>query len=199
LDLYLYFFDGSLRVQLLSRWGRPSRCGRGSKNAGELFYLGLDIPIALVYSGQLIRVRERAIRARAAFLLTGVLVGAQHHHFVRPIHLLRDHWIGRTLFHFGALRFAPNFFWISPIIPWTACASTVGLTLWVTAVSKVRRIRFRRAPPKHPKQKSPFCCRALEFGFRSAKLPAASIDALRSVAYTLTLRCRLSSFLCGLT
>jgi hypothetical protein len=32
---------------------------------------------------------------------------------------------------FAALRFAPNFFWISPLIPWTACAATVGVTIWI--------------------------------------------------------------------
>ena len=36
-----------------------------------------------------------------------------------------------VLMWFGALRFAPNFFRISPIIPWTACAATVGLTILI--------------------------------------------------------------------
>jgi hypothetical protein len=33
-----------------------------------------------------------------------------------------------VLVWFGALRFAPHFFWISPVIPWVACAGTVALT-----------------------------------------------------------------------
>src|ERR1700676_452402 len=240
LDLYLYFFDGSLRVQLPFLMGQAFALWPWFKIAGELFYLGLPIPIALVYSGQLLRVRERAIPAMAAFLFTGHGGILFYNIFpaMGPIHLLRagfpwhpldfdilrrvvpepvalrgprnaipslhmgwvllcwwysrglswwersvtilfvlftfcatmgtgEHyfidlvvaypfalfilalcgwppaWKNRAqlsallfglltlLAWFGALRLAPNFFWISPIIPWTACAATVGLTIWI--------------------------------------------------------------------
>lgn len=32
---------------------------------------------------------------------------------------------------FAALRFANHFFWLSPVIPWTTCAVTVAVTLWI--------------------------------------------------------------------
>lgn len=240
LDLYLYSFDGSLRVQLPFLMGQAFALWPYFKIAGELFYVGLPIPIALVYSGQLLRIRERAIPAMTAFLLTGPVGILFYNIFpaMGPIHLLRagfpwhpldidilrrvalepvalhgprnaipslhmawvllcwwysrglswwergvtilfvlftfcatmgtgEHyfidlvvaypfalfmqalcvwppaWKNRAqlsallfgvsilLAWFGALRFAPHFFWISPIIPWTACATTVGLTIWL--------------------------------------------------------------------
>jgi hypothetical protein len=39
---------------------------------------------------------------------------------------------------------------------------------------------------------------ATKFASRNTELPITSIDALGSVAYTLSLRCRLSSYLFGL-
>ena len=240
LDLYLYSFDGSLRVQLPFLMGQAFSLWPYFKIAGELFYVGLPIPIAIVYSGQLLRVRERAIPAMAAFLLTGPVGILFYNIFpaMGPIHLLRagfpwhpldldilrrvvlepvtlhgprnaipslhmgwvllcwwysrglswwersitilfvlftfcatmgtgEHyfidlvvaypfalfmqalcvwppaWKNRAqlsalavgllsvLAWFAALRFAPHFFWISPIIPWSACAITVALTIWV--------------------------------------------------------------------
>jgi PAP2 superfamily len=247
LDLYLYSFDGSLRVQLPFLMGQAFATWPWFKIAGELFYVGLPIPIALVYSGQLLRVRERAIPAMAAFLLTGPVgiffynlfpalgpvhlvrgafpwhpldfdmlrrvvlepvplrgprnaipslhmgwvllcwwysrgltwwersiamlfvlftfcatMGTGEHYFIDlvvafPFALLMQSlcawppaWKNRTHFSallFGlltvlawlaALRFAPHFYWISPIIPWTACAATIALTIWV-------RQRFERS------------------------------------------------------
>jgi hypothetical protein len=240
LDLFLYSFDGSLGVQLPFLMGQAFALWPWFKIVGELFYLGLPIPIALVYSGQLLRIRERAIPTMAAFLLTGPVGILLYNLFpaMGPIHLLRggfpwhpldiellrkvvlepvalhgprnaipslhmgwvllcwwysrglswweravtilfvlftfcatlgtgEHyfidlvaaypfalfmqalcvwppaWKNRTQFSallfglltilvwFGALRYALRFFWISPIIPWSACALTVALTIWV--------------------------------------------------------------------
>jgi hypothetical protein len=91
LDLYLYSFDGSLRVQLPFLMGQAFALWPYLKISGELFYVGLPIPIALVYSGQLLRVRERAIPAMAAFLLTGPVGILFYNLFpaMGPIHLLR--------------------------------------------------------------------------------------------------------------
>lgn len=240
LDLFLYSFDGSLGVQLPFLMGQAFGLWPWFKVAGELFYVGLPIPIALVYSGQLLQVRERAIPAMAAFLLTGPVgilfynlfpamgpihllhqgfpwhpldaemlrrlllepvalrgprnaipslhmgwvllcwwysrglawwertitflfvlftfcatLGTGEHYFIDlvvafPFALLMQAlcawppvWKNRThlsAFLFGllsvlvwlaALRYVPHFFWISPIVPWAACAATVALTLWV--------------------------------------------------------------------
>lgn len=255
-DLYLYSFDGSLGVQLPFLMGQAFALWPYLKIAGELFYVGLPIPIALVYSGQLLRVRERAIPAMAAFLLTGPVGILFYNLFpaMGPIHLLRagfpwhpldmellrkvvlepvalhgprnaipslhmgwvllcwwysrglswwertitilfvlftfcatmgtgEHyfidlvvaypfalfmqalcswppaWKNRTglltllfalatvLAWLAALRFAPHFFWISPGIPWAACAVTVVLTFLV-------RERFDRTSFTAPAVKS---------------------------------------------
>ncbi len=90
LDLYLYSFDGSLRVQLPFLMGQAFALWPWFNIAGKLFYLGLPIPIALVYSGQLLRVRARAIPAMAAFLFTGPIGILFYNLFpaMGPIHLL---------------------------------------------------------------------------------------------------------------
>lgn len=240
LDLYLYSFDGSLHVQLAFLMGQAFSMWPGFKIAGELFYVGLPIPIALIYSGQLLRARERALPVMAAFLLTGPVgilfynlfpalgpvhlfsradfpwhplstsmfrrlllepvaihgarnaipslhmawvllawwysrglswrectiamlfvlftfcatLGTGEHYFVDlvvafPFALFMQTlcawppaWKNRAhlsallfglltvLAWFAALRFAPHFFWLSPVIPWAACAATVFLTIW---------------------------------------------------------------------
>lgn len=240
LDLYLYSFDGSLRVQFPFLMGQAYAMWPWFKIFGELFYVGLPIPIAMVYSGQLLRIQQRALSAMAAFLLTGPMGIIFYNIFpaMGPIHLLRQgfpwhpvdieilrrvllepvaihgprnaipslhmgwvlltwwysrglSWVERiitilfVLFTFcatmgtgehyfidlvvaypfalmmmalccwppawkdrnalttllfglatvllwlAALRYAVPFFWLSPIIPWLACAATVALTLWV--------------------------------------------------------------------
>jgi hypothetical protein len=240
LDLYLYYFDGSLGVQLPFLMGQAFAMWPWFKIFGELFYVGLPVPIALVYSGQLLRVKERALPAMAAFLLTGPVGIIFYNIFpaMGPVHVLRQgfpwhpidldilrrvvlepvalrgprnaipslhmgwvlltwwysrglSWLERIitllfvlftfcatigtgehyfidlvvaypfallmmalcswppawknraslaalafglmtiLIWFTALRYAPHFFWLSPLIPWVACAATVGLTLWV--------------------------------------------------------------------
>jgi hypothetical protein len=240
LDLFLYSFDGSLRVQLSFLMGQAFALWPSFKIAGELFYLALPIPIAVVYSGQLLRVRQGAISAMAAFLFTGPIGILFYNIFpaMGPIHLVRqsfpwhpfdadmfrrvlleplaihgprnaipslhmgwvlltwwysrglslferaitmafvfftfcatmgigEHYfidlvlaypfalfmtalctwppawkrpalqqalfygLGAILLWFAALRYAPHFFWLSPIIPWTACAVTVALTIWL--------------------------------------------------------------------
>lgn len=91
LDLFLYSFDGSLHVQLSFLMGQAYALWPWFKIIGELFYIGLPIPIAVVYSGQLLRVRERAVPAMAAFLLTGPIGILFYNIFpaMGPIHLVR--------------------------------------------------------------------------------------------------------------
>jgi hypothetical protein len=71
LDLYLYSFDSSLGVQIPFVMGQAFSMWPWLRLVGLLFYLGLPIPIALIYAGQLLRVREKALPAMAAFLATG--------------------------------------------------------------------------------------------------------------------------------
>jgi hypothetical protein len=240
LDLFLYSFDGSLRVQLSFLMGQAFALWPWFKIAGELFYIGLPIPIALVYSGQLLRVRQGAFPAMAAFLLTGPIGILFYNIFpaMGPIHLVRGSfpwqpfdadmfrrvllepvlihgprnaipslhmgWVlltwwysrGLSLFEravvmlfvvftfcatmgtgehyfvdlvlaypfalfmvalcswpllwkrnaslqafcfglasiltwFAGLRYAPRFFWASPVIPWLLCALTIALSVWL--------------------------------------------------------------------
>ena len=92
LDLFLYSFDGSLGMQISFLLGQAYSLWPWFKIAGELFYVGLPIPIAVVYSGHLLRVRQRAIPAMAAFLLTGPIGILFYNIFpaMGPIHLVRS-------------------------------------------------------------------------------------------------------------
>jgi hypothetical protein len=71
LDLYLLSFDASLGVQLAFKVG--AYCARFLwLYSSVLFaYLGLAIPIALVYAGRLVRFREGAFPSMLAFLIAG--------------------------------------------------------------------------------------------------------------------------------
>jgi PAP2 superfamily len=71
LDLYLVSFDSSLRVQIPFAVGKVFHDWPWLRLTAVLFYLGLPIPIALVYAGRLLRYRERAVAAGVAFLATG--------------------------------------------------------------------------------------------------------------------------------
>jgi PAP2 superfamily protein len=71
LDLYLFSFDASLRVQPAFVLGQAYAMWPWFKSIGEAFYIALPIPMAMVYAGQLMRDREKAYPAMAAFLVTG--------------------------------------------------------------------------------------------------------------------------------
>jgi hypothetical protein len=92
LDLFLYSFEGSLGAQMSFLMGQAYALWPWFKIAGELFYVGLPIPIAIVYSGQLLRVRQRAFSAMAAFLLTGPIGILFYNIFpaMGPVHLVRN-------------------------------------------------------------------------------------------------------------
>lgn len=70
-DLYLFSFDSSLRVQIPFLMGQAYSLWPWFKSAGMIFYIGLPMVIALVYAGQLLRDRTRALSAMSAFLITG--------------------------------------------------------------------------------------------------------------------------------
>ncbi len=71
LDLYLLVFDGSLRVQLAFVAGRLYRGHEWLHVSSVLAYVGLAIPIAVVYAGRLVRFGRGAFAAMLAFLITG--------------------------------------------------------------------------------------------------------------------------------
>ena len=89
LDLYLYSFDSSLSIQIPFVMGQAFSAWPWFRLVGVLFYVGLPIPIALIYSGQLLRVREKAIPAMVAFLVTGPIGVIFYNLFpaLGPVHL----------------------------------------------------------------------------------------------------------------
>ena len=71
LDLYLLSFDASLHVQLSFLAGQLFDSVRWLQQAGLFFYMGLAIPITLVYAGRLARFGTKAFSCMLAFLITG--------------------------------------------------------------------------------------------------------------------------------
>ena len=89
LDLYLFSFDSSLRVQIAFLMGQAYALWPWFKVAGMVFYIGLPMVIGLVYAGQLLRDRARAVSAMLAFLITGPVGVIFYNLFpaVGPIHI----------------------------------------------------------------------------------------------------------------
>jgi hypothetical protein len=89
LDLYLFSFDSSLRVQIPFLLGQAYALWPWFKAAGAVFYIGLPMVIGLVYAGQLLRDRTRAVSAMIAFLVTGPVGVVFYNLFpaVGPIHI----------------------------------------------------------------------------------------------------------------
>jgi len=59
LDLFLFSFDASLHVQLAFLMGQLYSVWPWFRSIGTALYIGLPIPLAMVYSGQLIRDRKK--------------------------------------------------------------------------------------------------------------------------------------------
>jgi hypothetical protein len=70
-DLNLFAFDASLRIQLPFLLGQAFQMWHGFKTISLIAYIALPIPIAIVYSGHLLKRESRAISAMLAFLVTG--------------------------------------------------------------------------------------------------------------------------------
>jgi hypothetical protein len=70
LDLYLFSFDASLHVQLAFLLGQTYSWSPWFKAIGMALYIGLPIPLAVVYSGQLMRDREKAYPSMASCFTT---------------------------------------------------------------------------------------------------------------------------------
>jgi PAP2 superfamily len=89
LDLYLFSFDSSMRVQIAFLMGQAYALWPWFRAAGMVFYIGLPMVIGLVYAGQLLRDRTRAVSAMIAFLITGPVGVIFYNLFpaVGPIHI----------------------------------------------------------------------------------------------------------------
>jgi hypothetical protein len=89
LDLYLFSFDASLGVEIPFVVGRTFFHYPWLRLAAVLFYLGLPIPIALVYAGTLLRDSKKAIAAGLAFLIIGPIGIIFYNLFpaLGPVHL----------------------------------------------------------------------------------------------------------------
>ena len=92
LDLYLYSFECSLRMQPSFMMGQVFSRWIWLREVSLLFYLALPIPLALVYAGQLIRRKERALPVMLAFLATGPVGVAFYNLYpaTGPIHLFLE-------------------------------------------------------------------------------------------------------------
>ncbi len=89
LDLYLYSFDASLGLQLPFLVGQRFVLWPWLGRVSALFYIGLPIPIALVYAGRLLRLREKALPSFVALLATGPVGVLFYNLFpaLGPVHL----------------------------------------------------------------------------------------------------------------
>ena len=88
-DLYLFSFDASLHVQIPFLVGQAFSLWPNLRAAGLLFFLGLPIPIALIYAGRVLRMGEKAIPSFVAFLATGP-IGVLFYNFLPalgPVHV----------------------------------------------------------------------------------------------------------------
>ncbi len=111
LDLYLYSFDASLRVQFPFLVGQAFAVWPWLRTACLLFYLGLPIPIAMVYAGQLLRQRKESVSAMAALLIAGPVGVLLYNTYpaLGPVHLFgqRFPWNPLTTGQAGRLFLEP--------------------------------------------------------------------------------------------
>jgi len=71
LDLFLYYFDGSLGVQASFLLGRTFIHWMWLREISLIFYIGLPIPLTLVYVRHLLNKGRHALPIIAVFLITG--------------------------------------------------------------------------------------------------------------------------------
>jgi hypothetical protein len=92
LDLYLFSFDCSLHVQIPFLLGQAFSSWPTLRLISILFYIGLPIPIALVYAGRLLRMSQKAVPSFIAFLATGPVGVIFYNIFpaLGPVHLFQQ-------------------------------------------------------------------------------------------------------------
>ena len=89
LDLYLFSFDSSMRVQFAFLAGQAFDLWPWFRAVGFAFYIALPLVLGMAYAGQLLRDRTRAVSAMTAFLITGPVGVIFYNLFpaVGPIHV----------------------------------------------------------------------------------------------------------------
>jgi PAP2 superfamily len=92
LDLYLYSFDSSLHAPIAFWTGQAYAKWKTLGDVSFVFYVGLPFSLALVYAGQALRLRGKAISIFVAFLLMGPIGGILYNLFpaLGPAHLFND-------------------------------------------------------------------------------------------------------------
>jgi hypothetical protein len=92
LDLYLYSFDSSLHVPIAFLCGQLFAKWKVLGDLSFVFYVALPFSLALVYAGQAVRLRGKAIPIFVAFLIAGPMGGIFYNLFpaLGPIHLFVD-------------------------------------------------------------------------------------------------------------
>src|SRR6266699_6395897 len=92
LDLYLYSFDASLGLQFPFLVAQGFAKWPSLRVTSLIFYIGLAIPIGLIYVGRLLRLGEKAVPSFLAFLTTGPVGILFYNLFpaLGPIHLFRE-------------------------------------------------------------------------------------------------------------
>jgi hypothetical protein len=92
LDLYLYSFDSSMHVPIAFLAGQLYDKWKAFGAVSFVFYVGLPFTLAVVYAGQALRLRARAIPIFVAFLIAGPIGGIFYNLFpaLGPIHLFAE-------------------------------------------------------------------------------------------------------------
>jgi PAP2 superfamily len=92
LDLYLYSFDSSMHVPTAFLAGQLYDKWKVFGAVSFVFYVGLPFTLAVVYAGQALRLRARAIPIFVAFLIAGPIGGIFYNLFpaLGPIHLFAE-------------------------------------------------------------------------------------------------------------
>jgi PAP2 superfamily len=92
LDLYLYSFDASMHVPIAFLAGQAFAKWRVLGDVSFVFYVGLPFTLAVVYAGQAVRLRAKAIPIFVAFLIAGPIGGIFYNLFpaLGPIHLFAE-------------------------------------------------------------------------------------------------------------
>jgi PAP2 superfamily len=92
LDLYLYSFDASMHLPIAFLAGQAFAKWKLLGDLSFVFYVGLPFTLAVVYAGQAVRLRERAIPIFVAFLIAGPIGGIFYNLFpaLGPVHLFAE-------------------------------------------------------------------------------------------------------------
>ena len=148
-DVFLYSFDSSLRVQISFLTGQFLLKNQWLRQASLAIYIGLPLPLALVYAAQLKKQQARALAVMLAFLCTGP-IGVLCYNMLPacgPIHLFGAAFPWHPLstadaMHLnvvpvvmeGARNAIPSLHMAWVLLVWW---NSRGLALWIRAIALV--------------------------------------------------------------